>query len=43
MRALPAPITTTLWLENSPTALAMTTVPSRVPVPQPDTGLPFKQ
>jgi hypothetical protein len=37
-----APITTTPWLEDDVATQVMTTVPSRVMAPRPDTGLPFK-
>jgi hypothetical protein len=39
----PAPITTTLWMENTLTTQAMMTIPPWTVVPRSDTSLPFEQ
>jgi hypothetical protein len=41
--ALPAPVTTTPWMENAPATEAMMTVPPWTAAPRPDTGLPIEQ
>jgi hypothetical protein len=41
--ALPAPVGTTPWMENTPATQDMTMVPPRTVVQRPDTGLPFEQ
>jgi hypothetical protein len=41
--ALPAPVTTTPWMENAPAAQAMTMVPPRTMALWLDTGLPFEK
>jgi hypothetical protein len=43
MGALPAPVTTTSWLENAPVTQAMMTVPQWATTPWPDTSLTFEQ
>jgi hypothetical protein len=40
--ALHAPVTTTLWMENTLAAQAMMMVHLRTAAPLPETGLPFK-
>jgi hypothetical protein len=43
MGALPAPITTTPWLENTPATQATTTVPPRVSMSRSNISLPFER